>query len=468
MPGIEGDTLYKSRELIRTGLINSLRTMVPDAWMEEDGNIFMLFDIIAGQMEGLYVANQIVLEDMFIQTANIPALDLHGAQMGVPRKIGTKAAGNLRFAGIGGTYIPIGAEAAYDVGFAEEPLFYLTTLDGTLPNPGFPSAPVTAAGAAGSLTGTYEYVISFLTAAGETIPGASSTPLAVTSKQINLSAIPLGGPGTTGRRIYRQLNGGGYLLVTTINDNTTTVFVDNVGAPAGAPLDEDTAQAITLTAEAEEPGAAYNAVPGAIAELTNVPDGITAVTNPASFTGGTDPEETEDYRTRLLNLIRAPGTGSPLDIEVWAESVSGVDEATVFSNMNGTTPTNGHVTVRISGPNGTIPSGSVVTAVLDYLNSKDLANVTFHVLTFTQISTNVTVDVDLEAGYILGDVTSSVTQAITDYINSVPVGGTVYPAGIVDAIFGLSGITNVSVSVPATPQTSSATEKRIAGTITVT
>jgi hypothetical protein len=57
-------------------------------------------------------------------------------------------------------------------------------------------------------------------------PAANSTPpLSV----VPLSAIPLGGPTVTGRRIYRTAAGGAQLkLVTTLADNVTTTFSDTV------------------------------------------------------------------------------------------------------------------------------------------------------------------------------------------------------------------------------------------------
>jgi hypothetical protein len=56
------------------------------------------------------------------------------------------------------------------------------------------------------------------------------------------------------------------------------------------------------------------------------------------------------------------------------------------------------------------------------------------------------VTLTLLAGFVLADVSPSAAQAITDYINSVPVGGTVYRAGIYDAVFGLPGIATLVVT----------------------
>lgn len=105
-------------------------------------------------------------------------------------------------------------------------------------------------GVAGNPNGTYTYRVTFITANGETEGGTVSGGVTVASKQIDLSAIPTGTVGVvTGRNIYRTTNGGTtyYRLGAspTINDNTTTVFTDNV---ADGSLDSATAPTSNTTA----------------------------------------------------------------------------------------------------------------------------------------------------------------------------------------------------------------------------
>jgi uncharacterized phage protein gp47/JayE len=96
-----------------------------------------------------------------------------------------------------------------------------------------------------------------------------------------------------------------------------------------------------------------------------------------------------------------------------------------------------------------------------------LANVTIHVAAFTATPTDVTVTTTLATGYTLADVTPSVSQAITDYINSLDVGETLRLSGITAAIVGLPGILDVAVNLPATNLATGATSKRTPGTIMV-
>ncbi len=97
------------------------------------------------------------------------------------------------------------------------------------------TAPTTAVGVAGALTGSYYYTVSYVTAAGETAYGPFSSPVVSPSSQkVNLTAVPLSpSPLVTARRIYRGTNNnnGPWQLVGTINDNTTTTFTDNNTSP---------------------------------------------------------------------------------------------------------------------------------------------------------------------------------------------------------------------------------------------
>jgi uncharacterized phage protein gp47/JayE len=187
-----------------------------------------------------------------------------------------------------------------------------------------------------------------------------------------------------------------------------------------------------------------------------------------AFSGGAEQEDTDDFRQRLLNYFGAPGTGSAVDIKTWAENIDGVETATVFENDNLGVAAPGHVTVRLTGPGGAQPTAPVIAAVVADLATRDLATITVHVTNFTQLSTNVSVTLTLAGTYTHSDVDTFVSQVIQDYINSVPVGGTVYVNGIIDAVFGMTGVTNVAVTVPASDQTTPATQKRVPGTITIT
>jgi uncharacterized phage protein gp47/JayE len=450
-------------------MLAELLVAIPDAYTGEDGVIRIVYEIEAGQFENLYLATQLLLEDMFVSTASYSALIRHGEQYGLPMMPGVYATGTLKFSGAGGTYIAIGTECAYNPGGGLDPIFYETTIDGTLPDPGVPDAPTVAVGAATGLTGAYEYGVSFVTASGETLVSPDLAPISVTNQKVDISAIPIGGPGVTKRRIYRDKNGAGnFRLVTEIADNTTTTFTDDIAdatvdANPAAPT-IDTASQMTLAARAQEVGVLGNTIVGTVTEITSADVGITDVTNPTAFTGGEDQEDSEEYRQRLLAFIRNPQTGSPSDLKAWAENVPGVETATVFENE----PVDGTVTVRISGPGGTVPPTEVVTATQEALDALDYANITIIVDTIIVVAANVTVEVLPMDGFDLEEMTPTIQAAISNYAAGLGAGESMRLSGIIDAVFGLSGVQDVIVTLPTTNQdTATPDQKLIAGVVTV-
>ena len=96
------------------------------------------------------------------------------------------------------------------------------------------SAPTTALGAAGVLTGTYQYAVTFVTAIGETsviVGNIASTSISPSAQQVSLTNIPVSADATvTSRKIYRTPAGGDFSslkLLTTIANNTATTYTDN-------------------------------------------------------------------------------------------------------------------------------------------------------------------------------------------------------------------------------------------------
>src|SRR5688572_27097207 len=99
---------------------------------------------------------------------------------------------------------------------------------GQEPAPTAPTVALASPAIAGSVdNGAHRYVVTFVTAAGETQLGTVSEAVTVADKTVNgkvsLTAIPIGGALVTARKLYRtQAAGSTYLLLTTIANNTAT------------------------------------------------------------------------------------------------------------------------------------------------------------------------------------------------------------------------------------------------------
>lgn len=88
---------------------------------------------------------------------------------------------------------------------------------------------IAGVGAAGALTGTYSYKVTFVAKTGEESDGSSDTvAIALSAQQGTLTSIPVGDIRTGTRNIYRK--GGklsSYYLVGTVGDNLSTTYSDN-------------------------------------------------------------------------------------------------------------------------------------------------------------------------------------------------------------------------------------------------
>jgi len=97
----------------------------------------------------------------------------------------------------------------------------------TLRDMGAPEAVVSTMN--GVLTGTYRYTMTYTKGGIERVIEAYSNTINPTLKRVNLN-LPIGYAGTTVRKIYRTKANepGVYYLLTTIGDNTTLTYEDNL------------------------------------------------------------------------------------------------------------------------------------------------------------------------------------------------------------------------------------------------
>lgn len=99
-------------------------------------------------------------------------------------------------------------------------------------------APMAMVGAVGNVVGDFAYAVTYITAGGEEVLGSISNIVHCVNNQVILD-LPLGYAGVTSRKIYRAYNGvySNLDLLTTIGDNTTTSYIDNLlYVPVATPI----------------------------------------------------------------------------------------------------------------------------------------------------------------------------------------------------------------------------------------
>lgn len=94
----------------------------------------------------------------------------------------------------------------------------------------------------GSLSGAIRYKITYVNSAvAEGDVGTATTTYTAANKSLTLTAIPTApaSHGVASRRVYRSIDGGSYLRIATIADNSTTSYVDDgtIAGTTAAPTD---------------------------------------------------------------------------------------------------------------------------------------------------------------------------------------------------------------------------------------
>lgn len=127
----------------------------------------------------------------------------------------------------------------------------------------------------------------------------------------------------------------------------------------------DNATNVNVEIIAENIGSIYNIPANSITQIPISIPGITSVTNPIPTKGGTDTEEDDDYRVRILQrLAHPPSSGNKDDYKRWAEEVSGVKGAKVIPLWNG----RGTVKVIVYGGNGVALDDSIIQNVQNHID----------------------------------------------------------------------------------------------------
>ena len=133
-------------------------------------------------------------------------------------------------------------------------------------------------------------------------------------------------------------------------------------------IGEDGTVRVQITAV--EPGIKGNVPSNTVTLMMTPIKGITSITNEANITGGTEVENDDELRNRIMEIdaaSEASFVGSDGDYKRWAEEVPGVGTALVMPEWAGP----GTVKVVVIDANGQPANQAIITAVYNYIMSPD-------------------------------------------------------------------------------------------------
>jgi len=173
---------------------------------------------------------------------------------------------------------------------------------------------------------------------------------------------------------------------------------------------------VVVRAECTEPGTAGNVPAGVIVLMAEPVEGIMAVTNPDPFTGGTDIEDNDAFRERILDAWRLPVTsGNKYHYKLWAREVQGVGEAKDLTKWNGP----GTVKVVIVDGNKRAANLELLDAVTTHIEEMRPIGATVTVASAAEKQINITAEVTLAGGYTIAQVQQLYQEAVVSFFREI-------------------------------------------------
>lgn len=216
-------------------------------------------------------------------------------------------------------------------------------------------------------------------------------------------------------------------------------------------------------AEALEGGASGNVVAGAVHILTACPVAVTGCSNPTAFSSGSDAEDDETLRERILaSYRRLPNGANAAWYETTAMSHTGVAAAKAVGRARGI----GTVDVYIAAENGT-PEETLLEAVRADLAAKREIAVDVQVKAPTETTVDVAVELDVGGGDF-DTVKAQAQQMLLGFFTGRLLGLPVRLAELGDQLYHLEGVENYRIISPAADVDGDATVLPVLGEMTVT
>ena len=227
---------------------------------------------------------------------------------------------------------------------------------------------------------------------------------------------------------------------------------------------------VEVPVKCTQTGIVGNVIAGTVIFKLSQLSGVTAVTNPEAITGGTEEEDDDSLRARIVSLDQSQSVsyvGSVADYKRWSLEVPGVGGVTVIPAQDDS----GLVTLVITDSNGDPANEEICQNVYDYIMSPadpelrlTAPNVKLSVIppTITELSISATVEVG--TGSSLEAIKSTFIQEVQSYLDTARSDGEVRYTQIGKILAGIpgvydydvltlnSGTTNISITNTQLPQ----------------
>ncbi|MGM9528310.1 MAG: baseplate J/gp47 family protein [Oscillospiraceae bacterium] len=219
----------------------------------------------------------------------------------------------------------------------------------------------------------------------------------------------------------------------------------------------------TVKARARSAGVAGNVPSESVTFMALAPVGVERCFNEAAFTGGSDGEDDEALRARVMeSFLRLPNGSNRAYYETVALETPGVAAAAAISRARGL----GTVDVILAGDSG-VPDEEVIASVQSRLEAEREICVDIEVKAPAIVTVPVSVAIEVSEETDFEETAERVRAALEGYFDGRLLGKRVLRAKLGNVVFGVEGVENYSILLPAADVDICQSELPVAGTVTV-
>ncbi len=265
----------------------------------------------------------------------------------------------------------------------------------------------------------------------------------------------------------------GTIVQTSDGSVTYAVIADTEQAAYSAPDNGYLLQIGTTSANAtvvcQTAGSGGNAAAGAINTIGSTIPGIDSVTNPAAFSNGLDAELDASVKTSFVAWLNTLSKATPASVGSTTEGIQVGVDYTLTENKNYDGSSNhGYFYVVVDDGSGA-PSSDFLSAVSNAIDGVRALNSSFGVFPPVVVTANVAMTITVAAGYQKSAVVAAVNAALTNYINTLGLGGPLYwtqlPRVAYEASPGVQNVSAVTINGGTADLAATAQQVIKAGTI---
>jgi uncharacterized phage protein gp47/JayE len=263
---------------------------------------------------------------------------------------------------------------------------------------------------------------------------------------------------------------GGAVQYTVIADTAQAAY----SATAGGYVLAAGQTAMTVTVQAVVPGTVSNVQANQLTQMAAIVPGIDLVTNAAGILNGADAETDAAARPRFVRYLAGLSKGTLAAIQ---SALDGIQQGLSYNILENKNTLNqaqlGMWTTVLDDGSGSPPAG-LITAASTALELVRAFTIQQAVMAPTKVVATIVLNVRVASGYTAATVQTAVQNAIVNYVNSVPVGATVYLHKVTQiAIDASNGVVSVQpgsvlLNTVAADLVATATQVIRATTLTVT